>query len=507
MREFLERLFPSLGKKVAIAVIAGSFIAWGSFVFFAQQTGYSILEKESHAKAHGIAGLVDGILKHIIREESGPQIQSVLELALTSPDIVDAFLVSENGKILWRARSFPSIDSLTISEFHSLTDSTGEKYLTARENDSVYEYVIVPLRNWNTALIPSDSLHGVPPKYFGMKISMADVRAIAVSHRSTNIAMTILIFTGMGVLIYLILLSLVVNPIRSLRAHIESIQNDVKKLAHGERTVFPLFPAPLRYDEIAELHEGFNHLLQRLNEGNALLIEMHQVQLEQADRLATTGEMAASMAHEIKNPIAGVLGVLQVFSGEIDVDGARKDIVAEMIVQLERVIHAVNDLLQYARPTTPVFEVVDLHNLIEKTVSMLTRQCKGKDIAINTSFTSSPLHCSADKKQLQQVVWNIVLNAIQAIEKTGTITITTQSSDGSISIKISDDGKGIAPDQLEQIFKPFFTTKHKGTGLGMTISRRIVEQHHGTLTVTSNPGTGTAIVITLPQHRPEVPEQ
>jgi signal transduction histidine kinase len=503
MQEFLERLFPSLGKKVAIAVIIGSLIAWGSFVFFAQQTGYSILEKEAQAKAHGIAALVDGILTHVIREENGAQVQSVLELALTSPDIVDAFLVSANGQFLWRARAFPPMDSLAVSSFLTLNDSIGEKYLTAREHDSVFEYVIIPLRGWKRTPIQADTLHGVPPRYFGMKISMADVRAIAISHRSTNIVMTIVIFAGMGILIYLILLFLVVNPIRSLRAHIENVQSDVKKLAHGERTVFPLFPAPLRYDEIAELHEGFNHLLQRLNEANARLIEMHQVQLEQADRLATTGEMAASMAHEIKNPIAGVLSVLQVFSGEIDAGGTRKEIIAEMLVQLERVIHAVNDLLQYARPTPPVFEIVDIQRLIEKTVAMLSRQCKGKDIAIQTNFSSSPLGFSADKKQLQQVLWNIVLNAIQAIDNAGTITIETHASDESIFIRVSDDGKGIAPDQLEQIFKPFFTTKHKGTGLGMTISRRIVEQHHGTLTVTSRPGKGTMIVITLPKFRPE----
>lgn len=488
MRNFLERLFPSLGRKVAVAVIIGSLIAWGSFVYFAQKTGTSILEKAAQTKAHAIASLVVGMINHVNMDTASPQLQTIIRVVMSSPDIVNAFLIGGKGDIVWQARTASHDDSLILHGRQS--------YVTARDNDSVYGYVVIPLR--------TDSVV-TPPKYFGMKISMADVRAMATSHRSTNIVMTIIIFASMGVLIYLILLVLVVNPIRSLHAHIDNIQTDVKKLALGERTVFPLLRAPARYDEIAELHKGFNQLLQRFNEANARLMELRDVQLEQADRLVTVGEMAASMAHEIKNPIAGVLSALQVFSGEIDPSDPRQEIMGEMILQLERVIHAVNDLLQYARPTVPVLEVADIHPLIEKTVSLLSRQSKGKDIAIHKKFTPAPLNALVDKKQFQQVLWNHILNAIQAIDTTGTITIETCIEAPSAVIRITDTGKGIDPEHLREIFKPFFTTKHKGTGLGMTISRRIVEQHHGAVNVTSQQGKGTTVTITLPKYPPEVP--
>ncbi len=502
MREFLERLFPSLGKKVAIAVILGSLIAWGSFVYYAWKTGTSILEKEAQAKAYGLAALVDRMLDHPVTTSGIPRIEDLLGIVMTSPDIVNTFLVGEKGDVLWYAHPGSPRDSLIISGFFHHADSTGRHYLTAREGDSVYGYVVSPLRT--TMGSPAMSVSGTPPpRYFGMKISMADVSAISVSHRSTNILMTIVIFSGMGVLIYLILLVLVINPIRSLHGHIDSVQTDVKKLAHGERTVFPLFRAPKRYDEVAELHKGFNHLLQTLNDANARLMEMRDHQLEQADRLVTVGEMAASMAHEIKNPIAGVLSALQVFSGEMEISDPRQEIMGEMILQLERVIHAVNDLLQYARPAVPVLDVADVNPLIEKTVALLSRQYKGKDITIRTNFTASPLNALVDKKQFQQVLWNHILNAIQAIDNAGTITIETRIDSPSAVIRITDTGKGIDPEHLAEIFKPFFTTKHKGTGLGMTISRRIVEQHHGSVSVTSQPGEGTTVTIALPKYPPE----
>ncbi len=501
MRDLLEKLFPSLGKKVAVAVVVASLLAWGSFVFFAQRTGYAILETQAEVKAHGIITLMAGILDHAIEVDDSAQIRNVLRLAVKSPDIVDAFLVADDGAVLWRARDLPLPNPLPLQDFHDVPASGSEKYLTVKEHDSVYEYVISSLQPVTDASLAFASGAVPHAKYFALKVSMADLRALAAQHRTTNITMTVIIFAGLGILIYVALSILVLSPVRSLHSHIGKIESKVQILEHGEKAVFPLLAIPPRRDEIAELCKNFNHLVDRLNEANERLIEMHQSQLEHADRLAATGEMAASMAHEIKNPIAGVLGALQVFDSETNIDPVKKDIIGEMIVQLERVTHVVNDLLQYARPSSPVFASVDLKGLVEKTLLVLNRQQRGKEIAIHAELGTTPIIIFADGRQIQQVLWNVTLNAIQAIEKAGVITVRATVNAGSVIIHILDTGAGIPKDNLDKIFKPFFTTKHKGTGLGMTISRRIVEQHSGTLTVDSTVGEGTTVTIILPQQQ------
>jgi signal transduction histidine kinase len=261
---------------------------------------------------------------------------------------------------------------------------------------------------------------------------------------------------------------------------------------------FPLLPDPSHKDEIADLSRDFNTLVRNLNEANAKLFEVHQSQLEHADRLASTGEMAASIAHEIKNPLAGILGAVQVFDSEVTDDDPKKEILSEMKVQLERMNHAVNDLLSYARPAQPVFEPVRLHDLIKKIVTLLPHQFKEKNIVIKEELSPDTILIHADKKQFQQVMWNIVLNGMQAMDHGGVLTIRTGTADGKVTITIKDTGKGIPPDQVERVFKPFYTTKHKGTGLGMTISRRIIEQHNGSILVRSTVGTGTIVEILLP---------
>jgi signal transduction histidine kinase len=208
--------------------------------------------------------------------------------------------------------------------------------------------------------------------------------------------------------------------------------------------------------------------------------------------------MAASIAHEIRNPIAGVLGALQVMLDELGADDPRREILEEMKTQVERVNHAVTDLLAYARPLPPMFEETSLNDIITRTSTMLSRQMRDRNLDVIHVLEPRPVMIVGDRKQLQQVLWNIILNGMQAMDERGVMTISLTEQSGTAIIAVTDTGSGISAEDIENIFKPFFTTKHKGTGLGMTISRRIVEQHHGSMTITSRPGEGTTVTIQLP---------
>lgn len=499
MRSFFERLLPTLGRKITLAVIATSLLCGGLFVFFAQRSGISILRHDAEEKALGIASLMKGFIGISMLTGEHEQVHHALMVIASAPYVSNAYLLRRDGGVVLGANHERTAGNLPLAEFRDIPGHQGAKSLSVTERDSLFEYIIAPIVKSEACYRchqEPDPVQG----YFGMKISMEKVISNASAHRTSNILTTVLTFGGLAWVIVFMLSFLVVRPIRRLHTHILGIQQETTQLEQGEQTVFPLLHELKRTDEIAKLCADFNSLITRLNTANAKLHEMHDLQLEQADRLAATGEIAASMAHEIKNPVAGVLGALEVIDDEISHGHPKKEIVAEMMVQLERVNNAVNDLLAYARPAPPVFRETNLVEILQKTATMLSRQAEQKRIAVTLDIPPGLAVVFGDPKQLQQVFWNMMLNAIQAIEKSGNVSISVTTLPNDVSIRIVDSGPGIPPDQLGRIFKPFFTTKHKGTGLGMTIAKRIVEQHKGLLEVTSEVGKGTTVTISIPKN-------
>ncbi len=500
MTGLLERLLPTLGRKIALAVAVVLLVFGGAFVFIAHRTGYSMLEEQAAQRALSISEFMEMMIEHAMVEGQPAHARHALEVAAATSFIKNAYILDNEGNILSSARTADGVSSLPLARFHPLPGIRGETYESRREGDTLYEYIALPI-------VKKESCYRCHHEnvtnqgYFTLKLSLDDLPAVASKHRLANIVMTVLVFGGLGGILYIALSVLVIRPIRNLHSHIQTVQKGMGELERGARVLFPLALAPQGSDEIAGLRRDFNSLVERLNDAYARLFELHHTQLEHADRLATTGQMAASMAHEIKNPIAGVLGALQVFESEMAREDPKKEIMAEMKIQLERVNHAVNDLLAYARPTPPVFGEVDVRNLIERTLTLLKQQLKGSSISVETNLDGRPMVLMADRKQLQQVLWNVMLNGIQAMDGGGTLTVAAQEVNAHVDILVEDTGRGIAPDQLGRVFEPFFTTKHKGTGLGMTISRRIVEQHGGQIYVVSEPGKGTAVAIMIPVTR------
>ena len=500
MRKFLEKLFPSLGKKIAFAVSIVFLTAGGAFVYFAHNTGYTMLEKGAQAKAHGVAEFGKAILEFVMLEGENDQLQAALNRAVSTHQAKNVLILGKDGSIILKSANNEIRSKLPLEQFSELPDYPGEKFLLAKEHDSLYEYIITPIIKKPDCY----KCHNDPDTsrgYLAVKISMDDISAVAMKHRTTNILMTAITFLGLGGVIFLALLFVVIRPITKLRNQITLVENQVDRFEQGDNVHFSKLEVPDKHDEIAGLMVAFNKLIQRLNDAHEKLHELHQVRMEHADRLASTGVMAASLAHEIKNPIAGVLCALQVFDGEISLKDDRKEIIAEMITQLERVNHTVNDLLSYARPASPKFDEVSVNELITKTISLLSQQVKNAPITISTSLPRIPVAISADGKQIQQVLWNIMHNAVQAIDKDGSVNVKLFQDNSKIKIQIADTGAGISAEQLGCVFQPFFTTKHKGTGLGMTISKRIVEQHNGTIGIESIVGEGTTVTITLPHHQ------
>jgi two-component system NtrC family sensor kinase len=280
---------------------------------------------------------------------------------------------------------------------------------------------------------------------------------------------------------------------------------EIERLAHA----FELMRVNLKSsrDEILQ----FTQTLESKVAERSRQLQSAQQKLQTNDRLASLGQLAASVAHEINNPISGVLNLSMLMQRILKEDGIPAGRVAEfrkyltqVTQETTRVGHIVSDLLSFSRRGKPQRTEADLNRLIRSTLSLVDHKLKLANMALELKLASSLPHVLCDAGQIQQVVLNLVLNAAEAMQAhgAGTVTVETQAGeDGkSVVLSVSDAGEGIPPELLPRIFDPFFTTKSdgKGVGLGLAVSYGIVQAHSGEIEVRSRPGEGTVFTVTLP---------
>jgi len=219
-------------------------------------------------------------------------------------------------------------------------------------------------------------------------------------------------------------------------------------------------------------------------------------QLREQAALTRLGEMAAVVAHEVKNPIAAVRGALQVIASRMPAEQRDRAIVGEIIARLDALNGIVQDLLLYARPRDPKHEPIDLRALVESIVDLLRRDPQFTTLAVNIVGRLDPV--PGDAEQLRIVLQNLLMNGAQAMGGTGTIDVRLSTDGHGCRVSVRDRGPGIPEDVRAKVFDAFFTTKHRGTGLGLPIARRIVEAHGGEIDIASADDGGTVVSLTLP---------
>ncbi len=335
--------------------------------------------------------------------------------------------------------------------------------------------------------------HGSEKKTLGFLSIENDIssidRDIAVNSRN-NILM------ALGTLALIASLIAVVH-LRFVQRSLHKVLNAISEVERGNFQTHIDVP---KSDEMGRLAASFNHMIDRLNQTRKELKRMHQQQLERADKLASVGELAAGMAHEIKNPIIGISSALKIILDEGDPDDVRRPIFEEIARQIHRVDRAVNSLLSYARPQAPKFTSTDIADIITRSLKLARQQAEAAKIEIERGGDAELPEIIADPVQLEQVIVNLMMNGIQAMPKGGKLTVEqfNDTASGMVKIRIRDTGVGIEEDKLEQIFRPFYTTKHRGTGLGLAICQDIIHRHGGKIEVESKPGEGSVFTVILP---------
>ncbi len=241
---------------------------------------------------------------------------------------------------------------------------------------------------------------------------------------------------------------------------------------------------------------------------------VHDTEMVQAEHLATMGELAASVAHEIRNPLAGIAGAIEIITRDFPADHPDREILEDLRQEVRRIEKVLTDLLAYARPKPPHFGLASLKETVARTVQIARQQTGNKKVEFSLQIPTSLPAFRMDPEKLQQVILNLVLNSIQAIEKVGAVDVAAMllpseapNHPDLVEVSISDTGRGIPPENLERIFRPFYTTRRGGTGLGLSLCQRIVSQHGGTVTVESTMKQGSRFAVRLPLREVEEPKE
>ena len=249
--------------------------------------------------------------------------------------------------------------------------------------------------------------------------------------------------------------------------------------------------------ELQRTAEGLEESYKKLRIQSERIIAVEE-QLRRAEKLSTLGEMAAVLAHEIRNPLGSIRGTAEILRDDYRPGDPKHEFIEIQIKETERLNRVVEDFLAMARPQPPEMVRCLLREELETIVVLTANDARERRVRLVLEPMAGDAVVRADGEKLRQAFLNIAINALQATPQGGTVTIATRQTDSMFEIRFSDTGPGIDADTLARIFEPFFTTKPDGTGLGLAITKKIIEGHGGTLEVESAPGRGTTVAVRLP---------
>lgn len=426
-------------------------------------------------------------------------VQSLIETVGRLPGVEKLRVFDEEGKISYSAKR---------EEIGRLTDELDYTVYRSPERSQPYQDEGTSYRSLcKVEEIPNEAqcqgCHDPRNEVLGALVvclSMKDVEEIIRLNEQVTILVTGLSILLTAVLIAILLRRFVSTPVARLVKTMRSVESGKLDQRVDIRSS----------DEFGELGNSFNEMTRRLADAEGELERLHHLQLARADRLASLGEMAAGIAHEIKNPLAGLQGAAQVLKDDFPVEDPRRAVIEEMLVLLKRLDNSIKDLLNFSRHTEPSFVRISLNDVVEKVVFLVKQVREGKRANIVLDLDQALPPVEMDPDQLKQVFLNLFLNAIQAKPDGCTLTVRTfaevpldageeKRRAGYVMCSIADDGPGIPPDMLGRIFLPFVTTKEGGTGLGLPMTRKILDLHDGWITVQSEIGKGTTFRVFLPK--------
>jgi len=518
----------SLSLKLSFCLIGALLVVFGLLGFQLIRLHERNLESLTFDSAERIADIIKSGTRYGMLKNHRDEVHQTIQTIGAEPGISKIRIYNQDGSIRYSTDGSEigsQVDKKAEACYACHSEAKPLERLASSERSRIFSSgdghrvlgIINPLYNTDRRCSTADChFHPTEQKVLGVidiTMSLAEVDREIAKTRNETIIFNVLLILGISTSVVAIFMRFVGKPVKELVL-------GTKRVAGGDLA----HVIPVRTDdEMGHLASSFNSMtesLQRANEEIQGLIKNleHKVeertqelkntqeQLLQSEKLAAVGKIAATVAHEINNPLAGVFTYIKLMErrlergqdGEVDVEKFR-EYLATMGREVERTSAIVQNLLDLTRQREPSKKPCDINRIIEESLVIVQNKLKLHNVEVEKRM--DPLQeVNADPSQMKQVFINVMVNAAEAMREGGRLTIRTfRNPDGNIAVlEFEDNGVGIPPEVMARIFDPFYTTKEKGTGLGLSVVSGIIKRHEGQVEVRSEAGNGTLIRITLP---------
>ena len=514
----------NLIAKLTLAVSVVLLSVMAPFFYLNVRTMQGTLFEQAVSAADNLSETIIKTTHYQMLEDDRARVYQMIEEAGKQEDIEHIRMITKDGRIIF---STDPLEAGHILDKHAAACDmchSGEKPLTdvptmsrARvfTNERGEQVLGITKAIYNEESCSSAPCHFHPrdQKILGVLdtiVSLRRMREQVDAYTRRLVVLTLLMLVAIAASLTVLVHRLVHRPMRE-------ILGLTRKVADLE---FDQTVSIRSRDEFGELARAFNDMTRKLAAARAQIeewthtlekrvaerteeIQRMQAQLARSEKLASLGGLVAGIAHELNNPLTGVLVLASLMEKDPKLDPELREDVASIVHETQRCARIVRGLLDFSRESVPRKQPCNLNDVLESSLTLVGNQALFHDVTVHRRYDPGLPEVMADAQQMEQVFVNMLVNAAQAMEGGGELTLETSVRDGQVLVRIADTGPGIPPGVLGRIFDPFFTTKEtRGTGLGLSVSYGIVQNHGGTIEVESEVGVGTAFTIRIPLDNP-----
>ena len=493
----------SLNIKITLAIATTLIVVMSCSAFFVLSEQNRQAVDNTKVKAQLLTNTVTNIIRMEMESDVEPDLERLIRVAGEFRDIETLRIFNADGEIRYSADDEEigkEIDEIVLNVFQSGDMS---KPFRSEEKGHLSFCRVEVMYNeteCNRCHGTDDEIIGILEVCLSMATTDAQIRSNARIMGLTTLGTILLVAFAISLLTTF----MVKRPVSALMETMRKTREGDLDARVEART----------NDELGHLGRSFNEMIERLDHAKHEVERLYEEQMRRSERLASIGEMAASVAHEIKNPLAGLSGAAQVLSKSFDEGDNRQQVTQEMLKLTDRLDKTIKDLLSFARTAAPAWQTVDLNQVIRETLFFVCKDADGGDCDIQEHLTDEIAPLPLDPQLMQQVMLNLIINARHACGKQGHVIVASSAiptrplpgdsaPEDFVEIRVSDDGPGISPEVQAEIFKPFYTTKTQGTGLGLPITRNIIDAHGGLIDIDTAPRRGTTFYVWLRKKRQE----
>ena len=479
-----------LHKKLIVSFAAAAIVVIGLFSWQNFSLSKEQITGARRAKIELLTEIINNGLKSLMLEGRGSEFQKFLD-NLIAEDIAAIRIFTEDGRILNSTipgeigQRIPYKDMSVYRAHQNLTI-----YYQSADGKKIFSTVVL-IRNDRICQRCHggiEQIRGILDVEYSSHESETETAGSAARIAWTALLTLFCLIGSLG----LLSLYLIKRPLAEIAGSIEKDDggDQLRRLSEG------------RNDEIGRIAEKMAVIMADIHRNREEIDRYHADRDLHIENMASLGELAAAVAHDIKNPLAGISGALQVLAEDFPEDSPRKEITREILEEIGRLDSAVKDLLLFARPPDMHLIPVDINAIIEKVRDRVAARAATLKVGLDLVPAAVPA-LMVDPEQLERAFLNIALHSLEAMPYGGQLRFVLRDSPetGEIKITVSDTGPGIPEEKLKDIFKPFFSSKHSGSGLGLAIARNIVKGHRGRIEVESAIGKGTRYTVILPETR------